>query len=311
MADESNDKYGSGINFVKEALKSEFNLGFIGVMAFLMLAVNFWAFLPLLVAGQLGAALLAQMPIVQRYIKMKKVWQRKQNDAEAEKRIVALLPANYQADFNSVHALCEEIERRSAELGAVGAGGMLADVVAKLSSFRYEYARMLRARHLLSTRNYRQLHNALAQQIEQAEVALEREEARPVRYALTQNLSILKQRLARIKRLDELVRLLDARLQVIKNSLGLIQDEVYTFTDVEGIQGLVDNLLINLSISDEFRAEYEDVLNVEAEGASLSALESVSASTTADDVAGANTTAANAADRARRAQKKQQAQRMK
>jgi hypothetical protein len=307
MADDSNDKYEGGINFVKEALKSEFNLGFIGVMAFLMLAVNFWAFLPLLVAGQLGAALLAQLPIVQRYIKMKKVWQRKESDAEAEKRIVALLPANYQADFHTVQTLCEEIERRSAELGAVGAGRMLADVVAKLSSFRYEYARMLRARHLLSTRNYRQLHNALAQQIEQAEVALESEEARQVRYALTQNLSILKQRLARIKRLDELVRLLDARLQVIKNSLGLIQDEVYTFTDVAGIQGLVDNLLINLSISDEFREEYEDVLNVETEGSSLSALESVSAPATAD--ASANT-AANAADRARRAQNKQ-AQRIK
>ncbi|HEY9403675.1 MAG TPA: hypothetical protein VIQ24_13510 [Pyrinomonadaceae bacterium] len=306
MADDRNDKYEGGINFVKEVLKSEFNLGFIGVMAFLMLVVNFWAFLPLLVAGQLGAALLAQMPIIQRYIKMKKVWQRKESDAEAEKHIVALLPANYQTDFHSVQTLCEEIERRSAELGAVGAGRMLADVVAKLSSFRYEYARMLRARHLLSTRNYRQLHNALAQQIEQAEVALEGEEARQVRYALTQNLSILKQRQARIKRLDELVRLLDARLQVIKNSLGLIQDEVYTFTDVEGIQGLVDNLLINLSISDEFREEYEDVLNVETEGSSLSALESMSAPTSD---ASANT-AANAADRARRAQKNQ-AQRTK
>jgi hypothetical protein len=305
MADDGNDKYDGAINFVKEALKSEFNLGFIGVMAFLMLVVNFWAFLPLLVAGQLGAALLAQMPIVQRYIKMKKVWQRKESDEEAEKRIVAALPPVYQADFHSVHALCDEIERRSAELGAAGAGRVLADVVAKLSSFRYEYARMLRARHLLSTRNYRQLQGALAQQIGQAEQALEREEARQVRYALTQNLSILKQRLERIKRLDELVRLLDARLQVIKNSLGLIQDEVYTFTDVAGIQGLVDNLLINLSISDEFRAEYEDVLNVEAEGASLAALESVSAS----GAAAAANTAEGAADRARRAQK--QAQRIK
>ena len=302
MADESNDNYDGSINFVKEALKSDVNLGFIGVMAFLMLVVNFWAFLPLLIAGQLAAAFLAQMPIVQRYIKMKKVWQRKASDEESEKRIVVALPANYQADFHSVRSLCEEIERRSAELGAAGAGRALADVVAKLSSFRYEYARMLRARHLLSTRNYRQLQGALAQQIGQAEEALEREEAKQVRYALTQNLSILKQRQARIKRLDELVRLLDARLQVIKNSLGLIQDEVYTFTDVAGIQGLVDNLLINLSISDEFRAEYEDVLNVEAEGEPLAELESVSAA------AGANT-AQSAAERARRAQR--QAQRLK
>jgi hypothetical protein len=304
MADERDDKFGP-INFVKEVLKSEWNLGFLGVMAFLMLVVNFWAFLPLLVAGQLGAALIAQMPIVQRYIKMKKVWQKKESDEEAEKRIVLALPSNHQADFHTVRALCEEIERRSSELGTEGAGRMLADVVAKLSSFRFEYARMLRARHLLSTRNYRQLQNALAQQIEQAEGALEREEARQVRYALTQNLNILTQRLARIKRLDELVRLLDARLQVIKNSLGLIQDEVYTFTDVAGIQGLVDNLLINLSISDEFRAEYEDVLNVEAEGPALSALEGVAASSPAAAAASANTPEA-AAERARRAQRQSQ-----
>src|SRR5215207_3192015 len=100
MADER-DNYGP-INFVKEVLKSEWNLGFLGVMAFLMLVVNFWAFLPLLVAGQLGAALIAQMPIVQRYIKMKKVWQKKESDEEAEKRLVLALPSNHQADFHTV-----------------------------------------------------------------------------------------------------------------------------------------------------------------------------------------------------------------
>ena len=302
MPEERDDKIGD-INFVKEALKSQYNLGFIGVMAFLMLVVNFWAFLPILGAGQLAAMLLAQMPIVQRYIKMKKVWQKKESDEEAEGRIVASLPPHYQTDFQSVHALCEEIERRSGELGTGGAGRLLADIVAKLSSFRYEYARMLRARHLLSTRNYRQLQHALTQQIAQGEDALEREEAPQVRAALTQNLSILRRRLARVKRLDELVRLLDARLQVIKNSLGLIQDEVYTFTDVAGIQGLVDNLLINLSVSDEFRAEYEDVLSVESDGGSISSLEDIA------EPAGVLGAADGPAERARRAQR--QAQRTK
>ena len=299
MADERDEKY-DDINYVNEALKSQYNLAFIGVMAFLMLVFNFWAFLPLLAAGELAAMLLAQMPLVQRYIKTKKLWQRKESDEESEKRIVLSLPPQYQADFHSVRTLCEEIERRSGELGSEGAGRLLADIVAKLSSFRYEYARMLRARHLLSTRNYRQLQLALAQQIEQGEAALEREEARQVRAALTQNLSILRQRLARVKRLDELVRLLDARLQVIKNSLGLIQDEVYTFTDVAGIQGLVDNLLINLSISDDFRDEYEDVLNVEADDRALSALEAVAGSATVAN------TAQRATERARRAQKQAQ-----
>jgi hypothetical protein len=67
------------------------------------------------------------------------------------------------------------------------------------------------------------------------------------------------------------VRLLEARLQVVRNSLSLIQDEVYSFTNVAGISDLVDNLLTNLSISDEFRSTYEDVLITETD--SLSSLE--------------------------------------
>src|ERR671917_523377 len=102
MPAERDDQF-DDINFAKEALKSQLNLGFIGVMAFLMLVFNFWAFLPLLAAGELAALLLAQMPIVQRFIKMKKVWQKKASDEESERRIVANLPPNYQADFQSVH----------------------------------------------------------------------------------------------------------------------------------------------------------------------------------------------------------------
>ena len=307
MAEEQNDNTTGAINFVKEALKSEWNLGFIGVMAFLMFVVNFWAFLPLLVAGQLGAMVLAQMPIVQRYLKMRKVWERKSDVQESESKIVGALPTAYQADFQSVRALCEEIERRSGELGTEGTNRLLTDIVEKLSSFRYEYARMLRAHHLLSTRNYRQLQHTLAQQITQAEAAVGREESRQVRHALAQNLSILKQRLGRIKKLEELVRLLEARLQVIKNSLGLIQDEVYTFTDVAGIQGMVDNLLINLSISEEFRSEYEDVLNVEADLGGLSALESSSGAARSTE---ATIAAGDAEIRARQARSRQ-AQRIK
>ena len=99
--------------------------------------------------------------------------------------------------------------------------------------------------------------------VAQAERAFEHEKSQQVRYALAQNLNVLKQRLARVRKLDELVRLLEARLLVIRNSLGLVQDEVYTFTDVASISGLVDNLLNNLSVSDEFRVAFEDVLNTE------------------------------------------------
>lgn len=261
MADEE-------INYVKEVLKSEVNLAFIGVMAFLMIVVSFWGFLPLLVAGEIGSIFIAQNSRVQRIIRSRKNKDEKMEVEDSEKSIVISLPMNYQQDFHTVRSLCEEIEKRSSELGDPGGNLMLSGIVEKLSSFRIEYAKMLRAHHLLSSRNYRNLQTMLGNEISKAEKAFEREQSPQVRQALSQNLSILQKRLARIQKLDELVRLLEARLAVVRNSLSLIQDEVYTFTNVAGISDLVDNLLDNLSISDEFRSAYEDVLVTKADNIS-------------------------------------------
>lgn len=251
------------INYTKEILASNPNLAFVGVMFFLMLVVNFWGFLPLLLAGEIGALFVAQNPRVQRIIRARKNKDLRIEVEEAETSIVKALPGNYQTDYHSLRRLCDEIERRSNELGDASASGLLSGVIEKLSAFRHDYARMLRAHHLLSTRNYRNIEAGLSGELSRVEKEAARESSPQVRHALEQNLNVLKQRMARIRKLDELVRLLEARLQVIRNSLGLIQDEVYTFTDVAGISGLVDTLLTNLRLSEEFRSAYEDVLSAE------------------------------------------------
>jgi len=256
------------INYVKEVLKSDVNLAYVGIMVFLMLVVNFWGFLALLSAGEIAALFIAQDARVQRIIRSRKNKDQQLEVEDKEKTIVQTLPASYQNDFHSMRSLCEEIERRSNELGEAENKGLLAGVIEKLSAFRYEYARMLQARHLLATRDYRNLQNMLNHELARAEKAIQAEQSQHVRQALAQNLSILKKRSERIQKLDELVRLLDARLLVIRNSLGLIQDEVYSFTNVAGISDLVDNLLDNLSLSEEYRSAYEDVLITDAREAS-------------------------------------------
>ncbi len=266
------------INYTKEVLSSNLNLIFIGIMVFLMLVVNFFGFLPLLVAGEIAALFIAQMPRVQMIIRSRLNKDKKVEIEDNENTIVKALPVNYQQDFFSVKKLCEEIEKRSNEVssdvGGKGNSMMFSGIVEKLSAFRFDYARMLRAHHLLSNRNYRNITTGLEREIKYAESAIENESSQQVKNALAQNLHILRQRLARVSKLGELVRLLEVRLQVVRNSLNLIQDEVYTFTDVAGISSLVDNLLTNLSISDEFRTAYEDVLNTGDSAYGLSSLES-------------------------------------
>lgn len=264
------------INYTKEVLSSNINLIFIGVMVFLMLVFS-WGFFPLLLAGEIAALFIAQMPRVQRLIRSQLNKDKLIEVEDQENTIIKALPTHYQNDFASVKRLCEEIERRtgeiSSDLGGKGNNMMLTGIVEKLSAFRFDYARMLRAHHLLSNRNYRNIASGLESEIKRAETAVEREKSQQVKNALAQNLHILKQRLSRVSKLDELVRLLEVRLQVVRNSLSLIQDEVYTFTDVAGISGLVDNLLTNLSLSDEFRTAYEEVLNTEDSAYGLAALE--------------------------------------
>jgi hypothetical protein len=266
MADED-------INYTKEVLASNYNLGFIGVLLFLMIVVNFMGFLPLLLAGEIGALLIANNSRVQRIIRARKNREKKLEAQEVEATIIKSLPNSYQSDYQSLGRLCEEIERRAGELGDAGANTLLSGMIEKLSLFRYNYARMLRAHHSLSTRNYRNIEMGLNREIERVEKLVDGERSTQVRRAQEQNLSVLKQRLERVRKLDELVRLLEARLQVTRNSLGLIQDEVYSFTDVAGISSLVDNMLTNLSLSDEFRTAYEDFLNDEESPAAISELE--------------------------------------
>ncbi|HZS48670.1 MAG TPA: hypothetical protein VFC63_26600 [Blastocatellia bacterium] len=277
MADEE-------INYVKEVLKSDVNLIFVGVMAFLMLVISFWGFMPLMLAGEIGALFIAQNSRVQRIIRARKNKDKKIEVEDEEVQIIKSLPNNYQLDFQSVRVLCDEIEKRASEIGDAGTNTLMAGTLDRLSSFRHDYARMLRAHHLLSIRNYRNLDASLTREIAQAEQAVAREQSQQVKYALAQNLNILKERQARIRKLGELVRLLEARLQVIRNSLSLIQDEVYTFTDVTSISDLVDNLLMNLSLSEEFRTAYEDVLSADPGAAGMAALEATPVQPSADAV---------------------------
>src|SRR5882724_8201062 len=261
------------INYVKEVLKSQVNLAFIGVMAFLMLVISFWGFAPLLLAGEIAALFIAQNARIQRLIRVSKYKDNKVEAVNEEAAIVKGLPTNYQADFQSMALLCDEIQQRADEVDDTSTNALISGTMAKLASFRHDYARMLRAHHVLSARNYRSIDTALTAELVQSEKGIAREQSSQVRFALIQNQNILKERLARIRKLAELVRLLEARLQVIRNSLSLIQDEVYTFTDVASISDLVDNLLVNLSVSEEFRTAYEDVLSAGPSPEVIAALE--------------------------------------
>src|SRR4028118_1163862 len=99
-------------NYVKEVLLSQWNLAFIGIMFLLMVIVNFIGFGALLTAGAIAAILIAQMPQVQHYIRLRSQIESQENLQKKEQEIVKNLPPQYQEDFASVEQLCHEIEQK-------------------------------------------------------------------------------------------------------------------------------------------------------------------------------------------------------
>lgn len=253
-------------NYVKEVLSSQWNLAFIGMMFLLMVIVNFIGFGALLVAGEVAAVLIAQHPLVQHWIKFRSQIAGQENLAKKEKELVLGLPPNYQQDFATVEQLCQEIQQKwQSDATLASDNYLLKDLIDKLGSFRYEYARMLQAYYTTANRDIGGLTTRLQRELQSNETALENEKSPKVRDVLAQNVRIIKQRLQRTSQLNDLLRLLSARLSVVKNSLSLLQDEIFTVSNPENVSSAVDNLLLTLNIDDELKATYEDVLSSKAE----------------------------------------------
>jgi hypothetical protein len=247
-------------NYIKSLYQSLPNLFFVCVMLLFSVVIH-PAFLFLLLAGELSLLVLGQTAFVQRLLRAGAERQRKRAQQRIENQILAALPDTYKSDFGALEQLCAEIERRAGELETDQASGPLMDgVIEKLSSFRLEYVRMLRGHFLLGTRNYADIEHRLETELKGLERSSAEERSEQVRTTLDQNAQILRQRVTKARQLRELVRLIEARLRVVSDSLQLIQDEVYSMTDVRSVSGVVDELLVKLEMNEEFRSYYDEVL---------------------------------------------------
>jgi hypothetical protein len=248
-------------NYVKEVLKSQWNLAFIGIMFLLMVFSGFFlAFGALFLAGEIFALIIAQLPQVQHYYRLKQQIDGQENLAEKSRELAQKLPPQYNQDFLSVEQICNDIESKFQGSDASD-NFLLRDLITKLGSFRFEYARMLNGHFLTSTKDVNRLTNRLQSELQNNVNLLQSEKNAKVQEALKQNARILKQRLTRALQMSDLQRLLEARLAVVKNSLNLLHDEVTTTGNPEDMSSAVNNLLLTLDIDEELKATYEDVLN--------------------------------------------------
>src|SRR5262252_1909390 len=155
---------GYKIDDLKKIYQSLPNLLFIGVMILMSVIVN-PAFLFLMLGGELGLLLISGTAPVQRMLHARAERERREEQQRVEGQILTGLPDAYRADFSALDQLCGEIEKRAGESGQeTTAEVLMKGVVDKLSGFRLEYLRMLRAHFLLANRNYQEIRQDLEEQ---------------------------------------------------------------------------------------------------------------------------------------------------
>jgi len=246
------------INYAKEVFTSIPNYVFLALILFLMITWNFWGFFMLGIAGEITAFLLSFTSYVQRIIYLKEHKNNLEGLREAEKAIIeGLKHTEYEADFKSVQTLCDRIEKRAAEVD--GGQGTMASILEKLTTFRYEYARRLRMHWLLSATDRESDVKSLNEALKEAEQSLRAETSPRAKQSWQQTIDILKKRIGKASKVGSRIREVEGQLRVVKNLLGLLYDDIRTSTELSDMSAMVDNLIVNLEISEELRDEYEEL----------------------------------------------------
>src|SRR5262249_20266154 len=114
-------------------------------------------------------------------------------------------------------------------------------------------------------RNYAEIEHRLEDEVKRLERSAANERSGQGRTTLDQNIQILREWVTKVRQLDELGRLIDARSRVVSGTAQLIQVEGSRIHVIHGVSVVVDELLVKLEMNEELRSYYDDVI---AEGSS-------------------------------------------
>ena len=265
-------------NYVVEVFKSSHQRYFIALMVLLAFLFGYVFSLPLAVllpvflGGEVGFFAASQNKRVQRIIREKHARRLREMSLEEEKKIVEGLSRESKQEFEDICQKVEGIEQSTqrARYGESDAMSMITLITDKMLSFRRKMLMMLQARDALTGRNYERAEKSLREKLEIIDEA-DREEATKGNRAsqtlldtIRQRREIVEQHLLRTVALKQQMRELDARLSSARDFLELLQDQTATASaDLDGVSGLMDNMLTSLSIFNEFQSPGLDITSIE------------------------------------------------
>lgn len=234
--------------YAKEALTHSLNYVLIAVFILLMvLTGTFAGWFMLLCVAEVIVWMLSYTEPVRRYLYLQNCLLTKEGMLEAEERVYSNIGSKHKEELQSIRDLCARIEDRLSQSRRRTSTSLME----KMVEVRYKFSKLIELHYLLSqtsdeTRNM----NSLKTAISENENRFNRETDYRVRATIKTTIDIQKKRLERLKMLGARLRDTEARLNLLKNSLELVFDDVRTSGDSDDTEIMVDGLVASLDLGD-------------------------------------------------------------
>ncbi len=248
------------ISYIREAFKTPWNFGILGVLLILGSLIRFHPyFLLFSVAVELGTlTAIASNKRFRRAIRARTGAFPVMPDFSELDQLKKTLDDDHLSQFRKFEEICRQI-RQNADIIDEPRSSLLGVALSKLEQFGASFLRML-ASHQNYVKYLSQIdRERIVQEITRIDRDIEGRSGRVAELKL-KNREILSQRLERIEKARENREVVEAELDVMINTINLLRDQTISITDPQGISLQIDTVLENMRDTDELVREIDSFM---------------------------------------------------
>ncbi|MBI3549700.1 MAG: hypothetical protein HY078_11730 [Elusimicrobia bacterium] len=250
------------INYVKEAFKRQENLITLAGLGVAGVAFNAGF---LLLGGALELAylwLISSNPRFQRVVNSEKSQARLRFDQSEKDKLAAALPMNEHRRFQELQGVRQRVYEAWQARDAV-TQSLLQPSVDKLDYLLDTFLRAQVTLHHMRSHLASSDRAFLQKQAQMIEAEIARGLTDKVREVKERNLDILKQRLAKLQKLQEDQEIVKTQLDTLENAIKFVSDQSVSLTDPQQITGQIDRAVSEVGDTERSLQEVESFLGMQ------------------------------------------------
>jgi hypothetical protein len=274
------------INFVKEALKWQYN--WIGLGGAALFALVSGSGMPLVLAAGLEMIYLSMVPQSSAFRRLVRSWKYAEEKRRREVKLSAMfneLPPDMRKSYAGLTSMCAAIRANYSRLSSTSQM-FLEEMQQRLDGLLQAYLRLLFAGFQHSEYLRTTDPNLIKHDLEKLQHSIETDPPK-VQEINRRRIEILTKRLEKFAKVGENQKVVDAQCAAIEDVLELIRDQSVTMRDPQQVSDQLDNLVHDVEQTEETVREVEAVFEMATPdmGDTLSPLPSESTETSAPSAA--------------------------